>query len=101
MMTLQILTEKINISSLSYYRGTSGPRYRLYKSVSDWLEMLPLDSTGLNMYVPFQGNLGLKISRFSCMIHPIENAYNSVINMPTFTKFGSYIANFVYFENQL
>ena len=49
--------------------------------------------------VPFQGNLGLKISRFSCMIHPIENAFNSVINGPTFTKFGSYIANFVYFEN--
>ena len=23
--------------------------YRLYKPVSDWLEMLPLDSTGLNM----------------------------------------------------
>ena len=22
---------------------------RLYKPVSDWLEMLPLDSTGLNM----------------------------------------------------
>ena len=30
--------------------------------------------------VPCQGNLGLKISRFSCMIQPIENAYNSVIN---------------------
>ena len=27
------------------------------------------------------------------MIHPIENAYNSVINGPTFTKFDSYIAN--------
>ena len=51
--------------------------------------------------VPFQGNLGLKISRFSCMIHPIENAYNSVINGPTFTKFGSYIANFVYFGESI
>ena len=49
--------------------------------------------------VPCQENLGLKISRFSCMIHPIENAYNSVINEPTFTKFGSYIPNFVYLEN--
>ena len=46
--------------------------------------------------VPCQGNLGLKISRFSCMIQSIENAYNSVTNGPTFTKFGSYIANFVY-----
>ena len=29
----------------------SAPDYskRLYKPVSDWLEMLPLDSTGLNM----------------------------------------------------
>ena len=33
------------------------------------------------------------------MIHPIENAYDLVINGLTFTKFGSYIANFVYFEN--
>ena len=24
-------------------------QHRLYKPVSDWLEMLPLDSTGLNM----------------------------------------------------
>ena len=41
----------------------------------------------------------VEISRFSCMIQPIENAYNSVINGPTFTKFGSYIANFVSVEN--
>ena len=41
----------------------------------------------------------VEFSRFSCMIQPIENAYNSVINGPTFTKFGSYIANFVSVEN--
>ena len=45
--------------------------------------------------VSCQGSIGLKISRFSCMIHPIDNAYNSVNNGPTFTKFDSYIANFV------
>ena len=30
---------------------------RLYKPVSDWLEMLPLDSTGLNMFRVFP-NIG-------------------------------------------
>ena len=48
--------------------------------------------------VPCQGiqNLELKISRFSCMK---EIAYKSVINGPTFTKCGSYAANFVSFKN--
>ena len=39
--------------------------------------------------VPYQGNLGLKIGRFSCMTKPRETAYKSGINEPTFTKFGS------------
>ena len=41
----------------------------------------------------------LKISRFSCMAQLIKTAYKSGINGPTFTKFGSYVANYVYFEN--
>ena len=39
--------------------------------------------------VPYQGNLGLKIGRFSCMTQPKESAYKSGINEPTFIKFGS------------
>ena len=45
-----------------------------------------------------QGNLGLKISRFSCMTQPQEIADKSGTNGPTVTKFGSYVAN-VYFEH--
>ena len=48
--------------------------------------------------VPYQGNLGLKISRFSCMTQPEEIADISGTNGPTFTQFYSYVAN-VYFEN--
>ena len=49
--------------------------------------------------VPYQGNLGLKIFRFPCMTQPKETANKSGINEPTFTKFGSYVANYVYVEN--
>ena len=44
-------------------------------------------------------DFGVKISRFSCLSQPVEIAYKSIINGPKFTKFGSYIANYVYFEN--
>ena len=47
--------------------------------------------------VPFQGNLGLKIGRFSCMTSPIDISYKSVINEPTFTTI---IALHMLFHNQ-
>ena len=34
----------VNQHKICYYSS-----YRLYKPVNDWLELLPLDSTGLNM----------------------------------------------------
>ena len=42
--------------------------------------------------VPYQGNLGLKISRFYCIAQPKEISNKSGINGPTFTKFSSYVA---------
>ena len=43
------MAENIFLANL---RDTVGYK-RLYKPDSDWLEMLPLDSTGLNMYEYF------------------------------------------------